>query len=1122
MFSIAFVIATRLLIITGEDNHHDWRATTPVLEALLEQDPRLQVDVLDDLTRLKDIDLSAYAAVVVHFKNENPDVPGRAGFDNLDQYVRNGGGLVSVHFGCGAFEEFRSDYQQLMGRVWFGLPAPKGKRQHDPYGPFRVEPADSSHSITAGLSSFATEDELYTCLTGDAAIEVLAEAQSPVDGQWYPMALAHNPDGGRVFLCTLGHDVNAYSAAGVGELYRRGAAWAAGLPPVAVQEGVATDEATDHQLQAAFDPSRYDVIWDGGSNNDSASMPLGNGDIGVNVWSGQPSPGQDSALNFYLSKTDSWSENGRLLKVGQVRVRTEPPLGEVQQQWLDLKNGQYVATFGVGRDSAELRLWVDANHPVVHVTVDCYEPSVAIAEVILMRDKVEPYPEAEVSDLMEDRSKPNRLHKEVLIQQDSIILNSSEQIGWYHYNKASVGPEQIAEIQGLAGYLQKQHDPLLGRIFGGIISAQNGHGDTATARDDFELSSVGDNHHRFSVFVRTDHPSNPAEWKLGIHRDRREFEKVDFQRRSIQHQRWWQDFWARSWLHLSNNAAVEPEIWKVPDNDYEVRIGEDQHGANLFAGKIENPRWSTKAGLQLDAKITPDIQAPGGGRIFDKITPGGSDGFLFDTHPGNSLRLIVGERMIQAKDVLKKGKPVTVGARMDAKTGELKILLDGKVIANSQANMEQDFDVVARAYALQRWVDACAGRGRYPIKFNGSIFTTSHANKFGGADYRRWGPGYWWQNTRLPYLSMCASGDTEMMRPLFRMYAEELMPLHKFRTKQYTGHDGAFLPECMYFWGPTFTATYGWTPYREREDKLQQSPWHKWEWVSGLELVWMMLDYVEHTEDWEYFQQWVIPTAREVLTFFQQHSPLDENGKLVMTPSQALETWWDCTNPMPEVAGLHAVTDRLMSLDASLSTREDWSFWQEIKRITPPLPTWHKDGVELLAPAERFEQKSNVENPELYAVYPFRLVSFEKPTAELGLRALDNRWDRGASGWRQDDLFMTHLGLAQDAKKNLVSRANNKHQGSRFPVFWGPNYDWIPDQDHGGVLMRSLQTMLLQTEGRKIFLLPAWPREWNAEFQLHAPYNTTLSGRVVDGQIKDLVVTPPERRLDIVFPLDLK
>ena len=56
---------------------------------------------------------------------------------------------------------------------------------------------------------------------------------------------------------------------------------------------------------------------------------------------------------------------------------------------------------------------------------------------------------------------------------------------------------------------------------------------------------------------------------------------------------------------------------------------------------------------------------------------------------------------------------------------------------------------MGKRLAPQRFIDACAGRGRYPIKFNGSIFTVPYPGEPGDADYPRWGPGYWWQNTRL-------------------------------------------------------------------------------------------------------------------------------------------------------------------------------------------------------------------------------------------------------------------------------------------------------------------------------------------------------------------------------------
>jgi len=110
---------------------------------------------------------------------------------------------------------------------------------------------------------------------------------------------------------------------------------------------------------------------------------------------------------------------------------------------------------------------------------------------------------------------------------------------------------------------------------------------------------------------------------------------------------------------------------------------------------------------------------------------------------------------------------------------------------------------------------------------------------------------------------------------------------------------------------------------------------------------------------------------------------------------------------------------------------------------------------------------------------------------------------------------MAYLGLAGEAKRNLVNRAHRHDQSARFPAFWGPNYDWTPDQDHGGVLLRTFQAMLMQTDGEKIYLLPAWPEDWDCDFKLHAPFKTTIIGRVRDGKLERLAVSPPQRRKDI-------
>ena len=34
---------------------------------------------------------------------------------------------------------------------------------------------------------------------------------------------------------------------------------------------------------------------------------------------------------------------------------------------------------------------------------------------------------------------------------------------------------------------------------------------------------------------------------------------------------------------------------------------------------------------------------------------------------------------------------------------------------------------------------------------------------------------------------------------------------------------------------------------------------------------------------------------------------------------------------------------------------------------------------------------------------------------------------------------------------------------------WGPNFDWVPDQDHGNNILTTLHCMLLQAVGDKLY-----------------------------------------------------
>jgi hypothetical protein len=57
--------------------------------------------------------------------------------------------------------------------------------------------------------------------------------------------------------------------------------------------------------------------------------------------------------------------------------------------------------------------------------------------------------------------------------------------------------------------------------------------------------------------------------------------------------------------------------------------------------------------------------------------------------------------------------------------------------------------------------------------------------------------------------------------------------------------------------------------------------------------------------------------------------------------------------------------------------------------------------------------------------------------------------------------------------------------------------------------------MLMQVDGKKIYLFPAWPKEWDVHFKLHAPYQTTVEGTLKNGKLIDLKVVPESRKTDI-------
>jgi hypothetical protein len=270
-----------------------------------------------------------------------------------------------------------------------------------------------------------------------------------------------------------------------------------------------------------------------------------------------------------------------------------------------------------------------------------------------------------------------------------------------------------------------------------------------------------------------------------------------------------------------------------------------------------------------------------------------------------------------------------------------------------------------------------------------------------------------------------------------------------------------------------------------------------------------------------------LPLVRNAVRFFDEHyqlrqkmrsgKPLDDQGKLVIFPSTSCESYRGARNPTDGIAGLQACLDGLLALDDSLVPAAEKTYYRAFKQRLPDFTYGTEKGDRILLPAESYARYQNFECPQFYPLFPFN--RFALGTDDM--QVFKNTWKHGkfaknmVVSWHQDGIFFARMGLTKEAADFNTRKLDNSPR--RFPTFWGPGHDWTPDHNWGGTGMLGLQEMLMQTLGDRILLLPAWPADWDCDFKLHAPRQTTVEGKVRAGRISDLVVTPESRRKDVAI-----
>jgi len=211
------------LLITGDDvGAHPWREMSEATRKALVDSKRFDVRVCEDPHILESATaLKAYDVIVFTIYSMRIKMIPEEAQENLLNYVKGGKGFFVQHLATASFAKWE-EFGKLCGRKWV-----MGTSGHGPRSVFKAKVVNNEHPITAGMSDFETDDELYAKLQGDEEINVLVEAYSDWSKKIEPLVFTKKYGKGNVVHNAFGHDGKALSNPNVQKIIARGVEFAA-------------------------------------------------------------------------------------------------------------------------------------------------------------------------------------------------------------------------------------------------------------------------------------------------------------------------------------------------------------------------------------------------------------------------------------------------------------------------------------------------------------------------------------------------------------------------------------------------------------------------------------------------------------------------------------------------------------------------------------------------------------------------------------------------------------------------------------------------------------------------------------------------------------------------------
>ncbi len=282
-----------------------------------------------------------------------------------------------------------------------------------------------------------------------------------------------------------------------------------------------------------------DYVWDTPSTDSSASMPVGGGDIGLNVWA------EDNGdILFYMGRSGAYDEHGTLLKQGRVRLRLLGGNTSGFSQRLKLEEGYCT----IDANGSKVTIWADVFRPVVHVEV---ESSKAISPAISYenwRYADRPFKKGEGRQNSWKWSSP----KGLITSRDSVFA-SGNAVTFLHANPDETVFDVTVAREGLDSVKNRLWNPLANLTSGGRLRGDNmrfvGTSDGVYDGTDyrawnFESVKPARKHH-FTISFNNQQTKDLSKWIADVDSVER---SVNLRNDRKASREWWRGYWDRSYI----------------------------------------------------------------------------------------------------------------------------------------------------------------------------------------------------------------------------------------------------------------------------------------------------------------------------------------------------------------------------------------------------------------------------------------------------------------------------------------------------------------------------------------------------------------------------------------------